>query len=273
MAFLIANADNTISLFPKRDGVLTEPDSFSVVITDAEDADVTIAAEPAWVADGVYLNINEDEITDEMIGTQLKVVWTFVIDGQTGTAVANYDVLERSVDGFISLADAKSYIGGLTDTSDDATIELLIDAATSAISEKIGYEIISPERIETQSYISFGENIIYPNCCKNITAVKRADNTNLLYTVVNGRRTTDFVRWVVVENTDDEIFVTGTYGFKSVPAAIQQACRITVKMWFERDRTTFVSGIDLTTGFLERPRAIPVTALGLLEPYIKRGRL
>lgn len=61
--------------------------------------------------------------------------------------------------------------------------------------------------------------------------------------------------------------VTGTFGFPSVPADVQQACIITVGTWLRRDVSAFSQTFALDEARIERPQALPQAAMRMLDPW------
>jgi hypothetical protein len=274
MAFLIANADNTVSLSPRINGVLTQPESFSVAVKNGAGEPLTLSNEPQWVTDGLSLKLNDTEITTEDVGTRFIVEWKYVIAGETCVAKTKYHIVDRPQNGLVSIGDAKDYIGTLVDDSSDDVIYTLIKAASRAILGLPGTPSITLGTVEGTRYLYlFNDKVIYVDECAKVTEVYDANRSPIQgWTAVPGNN--GFIRWIELPSRyEGSVSVDGTFGYDEIPEDLAQACRITVKAWFERDKTTFVAGVDMQTGFFERPHALPSAALGLVEPYRKRKRM
>lgn len=63
------------------------------------------------------------------------------------------------------------------------------------------------------------------------------------------------------------IQVTGTYGFPSVPADVQQATIVTVGTWLRRDVSAFSQTFALDEARIERPQALPQAVQRILDAW------
>ena len=70
---------------------------------------------------------------------------------------------------------------------------------------------------------------------------------------------------------DYRLSVTGTYGFPSVPAEVQQAAIVTVGTWLRRDVSAFSQTFALDEARIERPQALPQAAMRMLDPWKRHG--
>lgn len=62
-----------------------------------------------------------------------------------------------------------------------------------------------------------------------------------------------------------QVSVTGTWGFASVPADVEQACLITVAKWFRRDQVSWSSELPQPTS--STGNELPLDAIRLLAAY------
>jgi hypothetical protein len=63
------------------------------------------------------------------------------------------------------------------------------------------------------------------------------------------------------------IRVTGTWGFPSIPQAVQHACVLTVATHLRRDVAAFTTTFNLDENRVERPMSLPSAAWSALQPY------
>ena len=70
-------------------------------------------------------------------------------------------------------------------------------------------------------------------------------------------------------NIPRQLSVTATWGWSSVPAAVEQACILTVATWVRRDSQQYSSTFNTEEAAHQRPQAIPSAAWDLLAPYMK----
>ena len=167
----------------------------------------------------------------------------------------------------ITLADAKAYIG-VPDLDDDDVLEAVIQAASAAILGFPGMPRITIGQVtEERAFHLSHERTLFLGECTAVTAVTNADGDDLDYTIVGGTRDGEFILWLELPRMTGAVLVTGTWGYDEVPPLLAQAARVTTKVWYERDRAAFLIGLDLNTGFVERPQALPRQVLGLLDLF------
>jgi len=170
----------------------------------------------------------------------------------------------------LTLEDAKAYIGA-PDLDDDDVLAVVVEAATHAVMNHPGMPRITLGRVtETRSQYVNRERTLFVDECVAVTAVTDADGESIEFT--EGPRTGEFVSWIAIPRMSGVVNVTGTWGYEVAPPTLVQAARVTAKAWYERDRAAFLVGLDLNTGFVERPQALPRQVLGLLDEF-KRSRV
>jgi hypothetical protein len=67
-----------------------------------------------------------------------------------------------------------------------------------------------------------------------------------------------------------EIAVLGDWGMAEIPVDVVNWCNVTVAIWLRRDVAAFEAGMNIDTGYLERPRALPSAVSSALNEGYKR---
>jgi hypothetical protein len=67
-----------------------------------------------------------------------------------------------------------------------------------------------------------------------------------------------------------ELTVKGDWGMEKIPDDVVNWCNVTVAIWMRRDVSAFETGMNIDTGYLERPRALPSAVASALESGWKR---
>jgi hypothetical protein len=84
MQTLMAASTGTLTYPTKADDVLVEATSCALVITDADGETIDPGHEPTWVADtGYVVTVDAASLPVALVGTRLKLAWTWVYDGET----------------------------------------------------------------------------------------------------------------------------------------------------------------------------------------------
>lgn len=66
-----------------------------------------------------------------------------------------------------------------------------------------------------------------------------------------------------------QVKVTGTWGFATVPADVQMACKVAVGIALRRDVAAFSTVFKLDEGNIDRPEALPSSVRSMLDPYCR----
>lgn len=67
-----------------------------------------------------------------------------------------------------------------------------------------------------------------------------------------------------------ELTVKGDWGMEKVPDDVVNWTNVTVAIWMRRDVAGFETGMNIDTGYLERPKALPSAVASALESGYKR---
>ena len=76
---------------------------------------------------------------------------------------------------------------------------------------------------------------------------------------------------VYMDGQEVEVIVTGTWGYATVPANVERACKLTVLHWLGADVSAFTRGFNVDSGRFENPGPLPDAILPSLEPYARTG--
>lgn len=197
--------------------------------------------------------------------------------------------------GYTTLAELKSWIGGIGDTNDDGDLERAVEAASRAIDEYCGRVFYDAGSASARTYVADDseELDVHDFSTTAGLVVKTDDNSDGTFETswdatgspadyqpeplvrVNGY---PYTRIVAI---DDKAFpvsrrralvqVTAQWGWAAVPTDVKQACLILAARLFKRKETsTGVIGFD-GMGTTVRITAQDVDVRALLDPLRRLG--
>lgn len=76
---------------------------------------------------------------------------------------------------------------------------------------------------------------------------------------------------VYLDSLEQEVVVTGTWGYATVPDDVAHWCKVTVNHWLKAEVTAFTRGFDVDAGRFTSPRALPDAVIDGLKPYARTG--
>lgn len=188
--------------------------------------------------------------------------------------------------GYATLTEVKRSLG-ITDTVDDALLELVIEAASRQIDQHC--ERIFYQASGTRIYAPRDNFNVEIDDLLTLTTLKTSTNidgvfdqtwktTDYQLEPLNGiaggivqpythiRAVGDY--WFPTSMEEATVQVVGTFGWASVPTAIRQACVLQSARYFKRsDSPMGVAGFD-ALGVIRLARIDPDIAT-LLDPYVK----
>ncbi|TCW35302.1 putative phiE125 gp8 family phage protein [Laceyella sacchari] len=169
-----------------------------------------------------------------------------------------------------TLANAKEYLQ-ITDTSQDARLEILINGTTIAIENYIKRKV--KERTFTdEAYDGNGTDLLFlkNKPVSSIASVKYVGNgiTDILemdnYRVDAHGRLYNASGWV---RGFQNYLVTYTAGYSTIPDDIQLACLKWVEYLYKTDIASYSSAFDQAGNSTQSPHWIPTVIKELLSPY------
>lgn len=184
-----------------------------------------------------------------------------------------------SLTALVSLADVKARLG-ITDTSEDTVLTALIQVATGAIHDFLGYDITSQSRSEI--YSGDGRKTLYPrhtpitavsSLTVNGVAISAAASVNTAGYVISNQRIDlrghDFLKGI------QNIALSYTAGYATVPAAVAEAAAMQVHGLFNA-RTVdpnvtseSVPGVYSASYRQEGAGSLPPAAKMMLQPFVR----
>jgi hypothetical protein len=185
-----------------------------------------------------------------------------------------------------SLANCRAFLQKqVADTQQDAEIEKEIDRASQAIITRFG-KFKPAETAATKKFLFYGTNRLnlFPYFLGALTSVtfdtEQGGTSTALTNEEYFLRPLDpqdgAYRWLYLPDhtatTPRQVSVLGNWGFSTVPADVEQACIITVATWMRREVAAFSTTFSLEEDRVERPEALPRTAMRLLSPYAYEGQ-
>ena len=194
------------------------------------------------------------------------------------------------VNGYATLAELKARMGvPVSDTADDAIMESVIEAA-SRMTDKYCNRVFYSTAGQVRYFTPATEVLTFTDDLQSVSAV--ATDRNLDRTWSNVIPAADFelgplnnlslgfpyteirMKPLAGESFDlgmEMVKVTGTWGFASVPDAINEACLITAARYFKRKDAPFGVAGGGEVGQSVALRAVDPDASVLLAPYRKIG--
>lgn len=187
-------------------------------------------------------------------------------------------------DGYLTLDEAKSYLG-ISDTDDDVSIELAVEAASRAIDDWCGRRFYTAT--ETRYYTSDSGTVLDVDEFTSITTLKTdGDGDGTFGTVwassdyvlepfnaaADGRPYTRITKATngnySFPSTRRGVEIAGSFGWPSVPDAVKQACAIQTGVIFKRATEGAAPIVNLTDGTtLHSSRFLDRTVELLIRPY------
>lgn len=194
-----------------------------------------------------------------------------------------------------SLAECRQFIQKQTgETAQDGVIEDLISAASAEIQRHT--RIFKPEHNSGGDAVkrftwSMGVLDLSPWFAKTVTALsiggtvqaaaswspRPRNSQDGVYTHLDipGSEVTHpqihLADPVYVDGLEQEVTVTGTWGYATVPDDVAHWCKVTVNHWLKAEVTAFTRGFDADAGRFSTPRALPDAAIDGLRPYARAG--
>jgi hypothetical protein len=283
---MVADSTTTLSYTPTVSGDPTEAVSIAFSIDDGSGVGRGIVSTPTWSAtdETYYLTFTPSDVSAGDLWDEWTITWTWSYGGAT-YADTEYLYVVDSVcaelldGGLVDIADMMRYLkrsDGITTSSDVVPmVSQLVNAASAAIRNHTSREFTSPTVAEARNEYAFDAGTVYPEELVSVTSIADDDGVTLTsasdYEVIPGKSSGDHVRWIeLTSRYRGKLVVTGVWGWDALPAAVQQACRICVRLWYLRDAATFTTALDTATGFIERPRTIPTQAEAMLAPYVRK---
>jgi len=192
--------------------------------------------------------------------------------------------------GYATLAELKARMGvPVSDTADDAIMEAVIEAASRMI-DKFCNRVFYSTAGQVRYFTPATEVLTFTDDLQSVTAV--ATDRNLDRTWSNVIPAADFelgplnnlslgfpyteirMKPLAGESFDlgmEMVKVTGTWGFASVPDAVNEACLITAARYFKRKDAPFGVAGGGEVGQSVALRAVDPDASVLLAPFRKIG--
>ena len=188
-----------------------------------------------------------------------------------------------------TLAEAKEWLG-ITDTTQDSRLTWLINAASSAVTDYAQREFVSALGTGTRNFalkrdglVTFGRydlqsaSLVQIDTDGSVTATTIDPTQYMLapvdapYGVYGSIRFYTFTIGPVLRQwaggIPRQVSVTGTWGFPSVPADVEQACLITVAKWFKRDQVAWSQDYAVPQAGPGDGLNLPFDARMLVQPY------
>jgi hypothetical protein len=180
---------------------------------------------------------------------------------------------------FFSLTDAKTYLGiALTDTSQDALLELILPSATQAVVDLLCWDPNSQEVNERYNGTGAPAIVVNRKCISAVASVAIENpitgTQNVLdpsHYFFDGQKILS--RRGPYPRGQKNIIVSYTAGLVPIPASIVLAAKMTLKaMWsgkdFEQNATgSEVPDVESLTFWPTGPGAVPPQARSLLMKY------
>jgi hypothetical protein len=188
--------------------------------------------------------------------------------------------------GYTDLTNIKRSLG-ITDSVDDAWLEICITAASRAIdnfTERVFYSTSA-----TRVYVPFDNFLVEIDDLASLTSLKTSTNVDGVFDQTWGANDrqleplngiaggipspTTHIRavgdyWFPTAGQEATVQVTGTFGWSAVPDAVAQACILQSARYYKRaDSPMGVAGFD-AMGVVRLSRIDPDIAT-LLEPYCR----
>ncbi len=192
--------------------------------------------------------------------------------------------------GYATLAELKARMGvPVSDTADDAIMEAVIEAASRMI-DKFCNRVFYSTADQVRYFTPATEVLVFTDDLQSVSAI--ATDRNLDRTWSNVIPAADFelgplnnlslgfpyteirMKPLAGESFDlgmEMVKVTGTWGFASVPDAVNEACLITAARYFKRKDAPFGVAGGGEVGQSVALRAVDPDASVLLAPYRKIG--
>jgi hypothetical protein len=191
---------------------------------------------------------------------------------------------------YITVADAKDYIGGLSDPSDDALLSGIIDQAEQFIETYTGRDFkVAADTTRTLDAVNdvTGRTLyLDADLCSITTVTTNADaagggtalteNTDFITLPRNmtpyyalKMLTSSTNTWTFTDDPELGITIAGRWGYSTTPPAdILQACKDLVKtIYRSRDSNTEAGNVILASGMVITPAQVPALTLSTLKAY------
>jgi len=155
--------------------------------------------------------------------------------------------------GYTTLADLKARLG-ITDTSDDAALELAIESASRTIDGFCRRRFFTTTSDETRYFTAGASDVLFPGDVVSVTSLKTDEDSNGTYEVTWAANT-DYVLEPFNAALDGRPYtlirrhplgsylfptairavqIVGKFGFPAVPTAVKEACEIQAAEFFKR---------------------------------------
>jgi len=184
---------------------------------------------------------------------------------------------------YISVAEAKAYIGGISGSGDDALMATLIDAAQSFIEGYTNRVFDAVDGVER----TFGmqdvvdDMLILDRDLSAITSITNGDSDVLVateYVTVPANDTPYYaiklrkfsnLYWTYTDDPEDEIVISGAWGYSETPPAdiLQATYDIVKTVYRSRDSNTDAGRTFISGGVIITPAEVPKMTLLTLNRY------
>ncbi len=175
---------------------------------------------------------------------------------------------------YAQLSDALQYLPDVTDASDQATLQAILERASRAIDSYLNvapdyFAAVSPPPVE-RNFRGTGTAYLPVPPLFDLQSVKVSGGsiTDYDYDPTNGYL---IRRWPSRWPYMSEITITARFGFAAVPADITEAClQIAVRWWRGRDEafSGVIGGINRDGQIIER--GLPASARTILDAWTQR---
>lgn len=250
--YLIGGADNRIYFFPRVGDTAVTPTSASAAVTDGSGSAVTISASPTQSGTLYYLDISNSECDTEHLWQTWEVTWNWKYASQDFVDVYKYSVVEdTSLASLVTIKEVKDHLG-ITDSTDDEMIAGWLSAAQATLGTL--YDLPTVPRVTEQRKFRCNNKLVLTDELSAISAVYDSSAVAITaYTILYGRRPTDFYRGILLTDArDEDISVSGTWGYDKCPGDVRRALIVTTATWYKRSKLG--ADNDVIGGFASLPR-------------------
>lgn len=270
---------------------LTDPTAVSLIIREPD------ATETTYTFAGADITKDSTGLYRYDVVADAAGIWTYKWEG-TGAA-AGIDEGDFTVEATLlggprlcSVDDVRGFLQKPgTDTAQDDIISQLITRASRAIMGFTGREfVVEGANPQTRTFdadvyarVATTTGIPIDDLQTTPTAVTLADangTTIATYSVADDLVLLPRNRapWQPIDHIRvrpsafapgpyDVLTVSGSWGWPQIPEDVAQACIVTVGLWMRREVQAFTTTFNLDEGRLERPQALPSTAIDMLRRY------
>ena len=217
-------------------GSAVAPTTIALALTNANGSAVTLAASVTTSGTVNYQEIASTEVTSSAYGTRWTATWTGTYGGADFTDVESLIVVKPGQEYWLTtLCEVKELLG-ISDSTDDDDVAFLIEQAVDALTTL--YDLPTVPKVTEARYVTLRDDtLMFLDECASVTSIADSsantidsDDYTLMYDLRHER-----VRGVILPSAyDEQLTVTGEWGYDTTPADVNRALMLAVSTWYKR---------------------------------------